>query len=444
MIRLFRYLYLPDRFFVLLGIVVAVFAISFFLDLFFYAGQIALLSLFALTFVDILFLFGKKTIVNAGRKTPKIFSVGDENEIHINIENNYGMPLFINLIDEIPVQFQERNFSMSMFLAPGAVKKLRYSLKPLTRGEYEFQDLNVYVKSLIGLAERRIRVKCGKMVPVYPSVIQMRKFELKTLKKMSQFYGIKKIRRLGGGSEFEEIKNYVTGDDYRKINWKATSRRNSLMVNLYEDEKAQQVYALIDISRSMSLSHEGMSLLDYSINTSLVILNTALQKHDKAGLITFSNEIDRVVPAERSRNQLRTVLEALYKVQESKLEANYEKLYMVLKNVVRFRSLIFLYLNFESIYSLHRVLPILRKINRNHLLVVMFFENTDITEYSKTDSANLEEIYLKTIAVKLVNDKHQIIHELKQYGIQVIMNKPNELAANSINKYLELKSRGLI
>ena len=99
------------------------------------------------------------------------------------------------------------------------------------------------------------------------------------------------MRRIGHSYEFEQIKNYVRGDDYRSINWKATSRRGHLMVNQYEDERAQQVYNIIDKSRSMKMPFNGMSLLDYAINTSLVISNVALQKHDRAGLMTFSDKM---------------------------------------------------------------------------------------------------------------------------------------------------------
>jgi uncharacterized protein (DUF58 family) len=264
------------------------------------------------------------------------------------------------------------------------------------------------------------------------------------LSRISNFHGIKKFRRLGQSYEFEQIRNYVMGDDYRSINWKATSRKAEIMVNQFEEEKAQQVYSLIDCSRSMHMPFNGLSLLDYSVNTALVISNIALNKQDKTGLLTFSDKIDTVIRADKGKGHLRKILEGLYKLQERPLEANYELLYLAVRNSIRGRSLLFLYTNFESYFALERALPIIRRINKIHLLVVVFFENSEVADYSASESKNVEEIYLHTIAQKSVSEKRQIISELRQYGIQAILTRPEDLSINTVNKYLELKSRGMI
>lgn len=188
----------------------------------------------------------------------------------------------------------------------------------------------------------------------------------------------------------------------------------------------------------------GLSLLDYSINTSLVLANIALKKYDKTGLITYSHRVGTTLPAERSELQLKKILQALYHEKPQPFEANYDLLYRGVKNVIHGRSLIFLYLNFESIYAMERALPILQRINRQHLLVVMIFENTELLEYSKGKAVYISDIYAQTIAQKLLHDKKQIVSKLRKYGIQTLLSKPEELSVDTVNKYLELKSRGLI
>jgi uncharacterized protein (DUF58 family) len=281
-------------------------------------------------------------------------------------------------------------------------------------------------------------------VAVFPSVIQMKKYELMAFARISTFEGIKKVRRLGHSYEFEQIKTYVTGDDIRSINWKATSRRNQLMVNQYEDERSQPIYSIIDKSRSMHMPFNGLSLLDYAINTSLVLSNIALKKHDKAGLVSFSSTIGSTLPAERASNQLKKILAALYNEKSFLLEANYDLLYRAVKNVVKSRSLIFLYTNFESPYAMERALPVLRKINATHLLVVMIFENTELMAYSRREAAFVTDIYTQTMADKLVLEKKHMVMKLKMHGIQTILTRPEDLSINTVNKYLELKARGLI
>jgi uncharacterized protein (DUF58 family) len=272
----------------------------------------------------------------------------------------------------------------------------------------------------------------------------MKQFELRTFADLNSTRGIRKIRRIGHSYEFEQIKEYVSGDEYRSVNWKATSRRGKLMVNQYEDEKSQQIFSVIDQSRSMELPFDGLSLLDYSINTSLVISNIALRKQDKAGLIHFSSHAVTVVPAERSRSHMKRMLEALYQLAEKDLEPNYELLYTAVRGRISSRSLLFLYTNFESQHALERALPLLRKINKLHLLVVIFFENTDISDLAQQAGKNLEEIYIQTTARKHVTMKLGLVQLLRQHGIQTIYTRPADLSVNTVNKYLELKARGLI
>jgi len=389
-------------------------------------------------------LFGKSAEVSANRKLEKLLSLGDKNPVKIDLENKGKITVLAEILDELPVQFQERNFSMKLILKPSETRTLKYFLKPNNRGEYWFGKINILTMTKIGLVKRRHRIGSAAMVPVYPSIIQMKKFELTAFARISTFEGIKKVRRLGHSYEFEKIRSYAEGDDIRSINWKATSKRDQLMVNQYEDERAQQVYSIIDKSRSMQMPFNELSLLDYSVNTSLVISNIALKKHDKAGLISFSNKIGSTIKAESSRNQLKKILYSLYNEKPNELEADYELLYRAVRNVIKSRSLIFLYLNFESSYAMERALPVLKKINHKHLLVVMIFENTELIEYSKKDAVYIQDIYTQTIAQKLIHDKKDIAGKLKKNGIQTILCRPEDLSINTVNKYLELKSKGLI
>jgi uncharacterized protein (DUF58 family) len=188
----------------------------------------------------------------------------------------------------------------------------------------------------------------------------------------------------------------------------------------------------------------NLSLLDYSINSALVISNIILQKHDKAGLITFSDKIGSIIPAERSSQQLKKILEALYNEKDHILDAEYELLYHLVRNIIKNRSLIFLYTNFESMHAFERVLPILRQINKLHLLVVIFFDNEEVVNLSKKSANKLYDIYVQTMAKKYLYEKDQITTKLFNHGINCIKSLPNELSINTINKYLELKSRGMI
>jgi uncharacterized protein (DUF58 family) len=441
---IFRNLFLTLRFFMLGGIIVAVFIFSYSFSVLYNAGILMLLFLTAAVIADIISVFNNRVILNATRRTSSVFSLGSENNVLLEIDNKYNYPVTVKVIDEIPFQFQERNFQYELKFTQPETQKINYHLRPVLRGEYRFGKIHIYIRSVIGLVERRISHNSEKLVKVYPSIAEMKNMELLAFPEISHFTGVKKIRRLGHSYEFEQIKNYETGDDIRSINWKATGRRGNLMVNHYEDEKAQQVYCIIDKSRAMKMPFNNLSLLDYAINSSLAISKIALHKHDKAGLITFSDRLETRLSADGNPAQMKRILEVLYNEQEKKCEANYEALYLGIRNQVKGRSLLFLYTNFESYYAMERVLPVLRKINRSHLLVVIFFENSEIIDFTAEKVVDVEGIYNQTIAQKFLEEKMKIIYELKQFGIQSLYTRPEHLSVNTVNKYLELKARGSI
>ena len=272
----------------------------------------------------------------------------------------------------------------------------------------------------------------------------MKKYSIEAVKRIALEHGERKLKQLGSSYEFDQIKNYVRGDDFRNINWKATGKRGELMVNQYTEERSQRIYCILDKSRVMKMPFDGLSLLDYAVNASLVISNVALQKHDKAGLLSFSDAVGSLVPADNSAGQLDKIMRSLYNEQERNLESNYELLYQMVERMVSVRSLLFLFTNFESYYALERVLPLLRRINRKHLLVVIFFENSEMVEYTKTAAVDTKEIFQKTIVEDSINERKKIGMTLRQYGIQTIITKPEDLSIQLINKYLLLKKQNKI
>ena len=440
----FKQLYINNFFFYVLAGILVCFVLSYFFPAIYNASWLLLYIYLGFTFIDFILLFASNQKFIASRHTPEKLSNGDENPIQIKMESGYSFPVAIKVIDEIPFQFQLRNFELKRNIAAGASDNYEYLLRPVERGEYHFGKLNVYVSSPLRLISRRFSFDNGQMVPTYPSYIQLRKYDLIAFSNQLHQYGIKKIRRLGHTMEFEQIKEYVSGDDIRTINWKATAKRNQLMVNQFQDEKSQNVYMAIDKGRVMKMPFKGLSLLDYAINSTLVLSNVILKKQDKAGMFTFSKKVENRVAAERRTSQMQKVLETLYNVKTDFFESDYGRLYADIKRNITQRSLIILYTNFETLDGLNRQLPYLKGIAKNHLLVVVFFENTELEEFVHKKAGNVQEIYDQVIAEKFAFEKRLIVNELRKYGIYSVLTKPENLTIESINKYLEIKARGIL
>lgn len=443
-LRFLRSFYLTPRFFALCFALAVLAMLGYFYPALLPVAKIVLLAIPALLVFDCILAWSVKQGIVARRITMDKLSNGDYNDVKIVIESRFPMPMHCKVVDELPVQFQARDLSFDFMLMPRAARELTYKVRPVKRGEYRFGAVNVYIATVLRLVERRFRFAQEQNVPVYPSFIQMRRFELLAISNRLTEAGIKKIRRRGQNNEFDQIKDYVPGDDPRTVNWKASARRNRLMVNTYQDEKSQQVVSLIDMGRVMKMPFEEMTLLDYSINASLVISNIAMQKYDKAGIVTFSHKIHQMLPPERRGLQLYKIMELLYGAKTGYLESDYERLYMSVKQRLTQRSLLLLFTNFESLSSMQRQLKYLRRLAKDHLLVVIFFENTELRAFLDERPASVQEIYYKTVAEKFTWEKKLIVKELEQYGIHAVYTAPQNLTVNTINKYLELKARGLI
>lgn len=437
----YRDLFLTNRLLTLTVGSVAFFLFAFYLPWLGILPQLFFLLLVLMLLIDIIMLYRIPKGVFAVRHAPDRLSNSDENELGVYIQNYYPFNVRAAIIDEIPFQFQKRDIWFKTSLESGQHKLINYLLRPTKRGEYEFGNVLVYVKSPIGLIRRKYTFEQAITLPVYPSFLQMRKYELMAISNRLNEFGIKKIRRLGQSMEFEQVKNYVAGDDYRTINWKATARQSSLMVNSYTDEKSQHVYCIIDKSRAMKMPFNGLSLLDYAINASLVLSNVALLKQDKAGLITIAESLGAVVPADRRPTQINKILQVLYKERTRYLESDMELLYATVRRVMKQRSLVVFFTNYESMPAMQRQLPFLKRISKYHLLLVVFFENTELRKLSDEPADDVEGIYIKTIAEKFAYDKKLIVKELARNGIQSILSPPENLTINTINKYLELKAR---
>jgi len=418
----------------------ALFVLSYFFPSLQTGALFLLLAAAVAVLTDALLLYRKRGL-EAERIVSNRLSNGDENKVVLRIQNGYDYKLHCTVIDELPVQFQERHWEKELWLQPQTATDLAYELRPQERGEYFFGRINVYADGPLKMVRRRFVLGEEQTVKVYPSYVQMRRFQLQAIANKSSEVGVKRMRKLGHSMEFEQIKEYVRGDDYRTINWKATARKGDLMTNNYTDERSQQIYCFVNKGRVMKMPFNGMTLLDYAINASLVLSNIALQKQDKAGLIAFGQAIDAFVPADKKPTQISNILEALYKLETNFLEPDLEKLFSAVRNRITQRSLLVLFTNFESFDSLERVLPSLKRLAHYHLLMVVFFDNTELKGLIESKAKTVEDIYIKTIAEKYRYEKQLIVKELQKNGIVAVLSTPEAITVNAMNKYLELKTR---
>lgn len=441
--RFIRSLYVTNTFFYVLLLLATGFVLSFFVQVLFPVSVTLLWLFIAAGIWDILFLYYRKNTIEIKRNYPEKLSNGDENEMEIQLTSSYPTKVRARLLEEFPVQLQLRNIALKTTILPRELKTVGYQVRPTSRGVYSFGRCHALVQRL-GLFERKFTLHEPLSLACYPSFIQMRKYQLLATTNRLVELGIKRIRKIGATLEFDHIREYVRGDEYRHLNWKATAKYKKLLVNQYQEEKSQPIYALIDTGRVMRMPFRGLTLLDYAINSALVLANAAILKQDRAGMLTFSKSVADHIPAEKRNKQMQLISEKLYNVSTAFEETEFGNLYAFCNKHINKRSLLMLYTNFETVDALSRQMAYLRMLAKTHMVVVIVFQNTELIDMAKEEGKKTMDVYNQIIAQKFVYEKHLVIQELHRQGIQTIYTAPENLTINAINKYLEIKARGLL
>lgn len=395
-----------------------------------------------LLFYDAWSVYKTADLVSGHRDVFEKLSLGDEQPINYTIHNGSGRDLMITLYDELPDPFQCRTAIASDVVPAGQQKQFYKNIFPTERGKYSFGRvfvmLNRKFPRLIGI---KICIDHAKDIHVFPSIIQMKKYEMMMVSKTAFQMGLRKVRLRGENDEFEHIRHFQQGDNIKAINWKAAARKMDVLVNTFHDTRSQEVYCIIDKGRTMEMPFSGMTLMDYAINTTLTFSNIILQKFDKAGLITFSDKIDDVIAASSQAHHLHRIQEVLYNQTTDFKESDYHSLYYFLRRNVRKRSILFLFTNFEDQYEVERNIAFLRLINRYHLLIVICFVNREIVALADQKAVDKTGIYQSVVAGNTMLQRNTFLSGLNSFGIQLILVKPEDLSIQVINKYLEIKSK---
>ncbi|MBF8983191.1 DUF58 domain-containing protein [Lutibacter sp. B2] len=369
-------------------------------------------------------------------------SVYGKEKIQFSIYNKSDQEIYVEMKDEIPdFHFEVKEKMMKGSVLPHSKQIFEYEVVPKKRGAFEFGALHVRYESKLKLCMKEFIASVPREYKVYPNLKDLRKYRLALYNSKVHNMGQKPFKMFGSGAEFESLREYVAGDEYRTINWKATARENKPIVNQYEPEKNQHVYALIDTGRAMSHSVRGYKKLDVAINTGLLLADIVNQNGDQSGIMVFNTNVEKLIMPGKGNVHRNSMMEALYHVEDTNLTSNYEEAFYHLKRKERRRSLICLFTDFNTVEEaedMMRVLPILSK---NNIVMLIMMENEKTKKIAKMWANSEEEVFNKGVALEMLRERKHIINTLNKKGIMCMECPPEKLAMNVINGYLQIKNR---
>lgn len=368
---------------------------------------------------------------------PKL-SLAAWNRIDVVIDNPAAYSFKAKMRDSVPDSFITDSEIISFEIAPGTTR-VSYNVKPIKRGDYEFPDLHIRVEGALGLCVRSKTLPVSDSIKVYPNLKDMRNHSLSLVHKKRLLSGFRKIRQLGVGTEFESIREYNPGDDYRHINWSVTAREGKIYVNRYEPEKNQYVYLMIDSSRVMNEEIGGIKRIDYAVNAAFIVAETAMGNGDNIGLLVFDSDIRRIVKPAKGETHFRRLAENLYNIDISETSADYEKAFSTLQMMQNRRSLVLFFTDPYNFEHVNEIIKSWKKYAPRHRVIVLSIKNPSMAQIAGKRCNDAESIFLKSAAIKLTDDRSRTFSILEQSGIPALEANPDSFTIDVINKYISLK-----
>jgi len=379
--------------------------------------------------------------IDIERTTDPKLSLGADNLVRIALTNRSPRRVVFQLRDEYPYQFRVDQQLLAGTMPALAGMEARYHVQPLTRGDYTFGAVNLRYGSTLGTFRRQARYEIAADIRVYPNVLDVRKYDLLARRGLLMELGLRNARLGGAGTEFERLRDYTPDDEYRRINWKATARRNRPIAVEYETERSQHIVYVLDTGRLMRPPIGELAKLDYAINAALLASYVATLRGDQVGLLTFADEVGVYLAPAKGRRQFYSMLELLYNVRSEPVEADYGRAlgYLGVKN--KRRSLIVIFTDLVTLDAAQPLIAYTARLALRHLPLVVTMHDPHIAAMARAPAISAAAVYERAVAERLVDERRVILDTLNRAGVLTLDVEADKLSIAVINKYLELKSR---
>jgi uncharacterized protein (DUF58 family) len=373
------------------------------------------------------------------------FAVGAETNVSINVQN--GQPHAISLVikDEYPPQMKLSGLRQAHIRVDGrTAAALIYGLTPPKRGRFEFGQIAVRFLSRLNLVWCEARVGGATAVKVYPNMRRAREAELKALGARSLVASHRKTSWRGEGREFESLRDYVRGDELRHISWSATARRGKLTTRQYQIERDQTILIAIDGGRLMTARIEQETKLDSAVHAALALMSAAARAGDNAGLLVFGRKIKSCLPPGRGHEHMDAALEALYSVEPEMIEPSYSRAFEFIAANSKRRSLVILLTDLVDEEGSKELLTSLRLLRPRHLPLVVTIADRDLKAVVSNVPVNVRDLFTQSVAEEIMYLREAALRLVESQGGLALDVTAAALAPAILEKYLQVKERGLL
>jgi uncharacterized protein (DUF58 family) len=400
--------------------------------------------LMAVAMIDLLLLPAIQE-VHVSRKMQKVGSLGNHHEIQIQVDNLSAVPIHAMIRDDTTAEGMSLTPEVhEVKLEPHKRTIVDFKLTPNRRGAFLLQFVYVQFISKLGFWVRLNKVACENLLHVYPNIKQIGEYSLLARTNRLSQIGVRRTRKVGQDSDFERLRDYTQDDNYRHIDWRSTGRRQKLTVRQYQTDQSQRVIFMLDCGRMMTNEYRGLSLLDYALNSILMLSYVALQQGDSVGMICFSDRIKTFVPPSGGKRQMNRILHGGFNQFPSLVQSRYDEAFLYLSTHCRRRSLVVLLTNVIDQVNADQIHSYMGNLIGCHLPLVVMLRDHRIFDAADHPAPDPAVLYRSAAASHLLVWRHQVLQRLKATGALTLDLFPEEMTARMVNQYLEIKARHML
>ncbi len=378
------------------------------------------------------------------REFDPVFSVRAANLVVIRFENSSQYVLKGRFRDEPDETFETSGNEQPILIGPDETKIYSYKTVPPERGTYEFRATFLRLICPLGLVEKQVRLETAQAIRVYPNLLALQEFAILSQRGKLRSLGVRKSRTRGLGSDFESLRDYLPGDDYRKMDWKATARRGKPIVKQFEVERNQSVVLVIDCGRHMLGEIEGVTKLDSALDSCLMLAKAAMTMGDQVGLLVFNDRVLRFVPPRKSNNQIGALIETIHDLVAEPVESDPTRALSYLSQRWKKRSLVVVFTDASDPEIAKSLSADLSALKNRHLVIVVQVNDPAIEVLACSIPQKKQDVYGQAAGLWLDDRRKEAIGRLKATHAHLVAAEPQELAKELVSAYFDIKEGALL
>ncbi len=394
-------------------------------------------------FVDLITLI-RPSRLKVDRMLAKVASLGKSHDVVLQLSNLSDRTLRFDVRDDQAHGLTADPAEQEVILPAGKRVNISYRLRASRRGEFRLERVYFRLHSLAGFWIRHLVRDATNTLHVYPDMKQLAEYAMLARTNRLSLIGVRRTRHIGQDNNFERLRDYNHGDNYKHIDWRSTARRQKLTVKQFQSDHSQRIVFMVDCGRMMTNEYQGLSLVDYAFNSMLMLSYVALQQRDSVGLMCFSDRVHDYVPLQSGNSHMNRLLHASFDRFPKMVQSRFDAAFLHFSNHCRRRSMVVLITNVIDEVSANQVTDYLGNLSGRHLPVLALLRDHRIFDYADYPDMDESVLYRSAAAAQMLTWRNEVIRRMQRQGVLVVDAFPEQLTSPLVNQYLEAKAKHLL